>query len=85
MKKINTIIFILFTAYIAVSAQEKIKLTILHTNDTHSQVEPLEANASKNPNMGGYARRMGVIEKMLLKWKIKKGKTLLSYQIYFCR
>lgn len=64
MKKINTIIFILFTAYIAVSAQEKIKLTILHTNDTHSQVEPLEANASKNPNMGGYARRMGVIEKI---------------------
>ena len=30
-------------------------LTILHTNDTHSQVEP------KANNQGGYARRMGVI------------------------
>lgn len=30
-------------------------LTILHTNDTHSQVEP------KANNQGGYARRMGLI------------------------
>ncbi len=30
-------------------------LTILHTNDTHSQVEP------KSNNQGGYARRMGLI------------------------
>ena len=32
-------------------------LTILHTNDTHSQVEP------KENNQGGYARRMGLIAK----------------------
>ena len=31
-------------------------LTILHTNDTHSQVEP------NGKNLGGYARRMGFIE-----------------------
>lgn len=37
-------------------------LTILHTNDTHSQVEPLPETDSRNPNMAGYARRMGVIE-----------------------
>jgi 5'-nucleotidase len=30
-------------------------LTILHTNDTHSQVEP------KSNDLGGYARRMGLI------------------------
>ena len=30
-------------------------LTILHTNDTHSQIEP------KANNQGGYARRMGLI------------------------
>lgn len=30
-------------------------LTILHTNDTHSQVEP------RDNNQGGYARRMGLI------------------------
>lgn len=32
-------------------------LTILHTNDTHSQIEP------KSDNKGGYARRMGLIER----------------------
>jgi 5'-nucleotidase len=41
------------------SAQNTVKITILHTNDTHSQVEPQERN-----NMGGYARRLGVIEQI---------------------
>ena len=36
-------------------------LTILHTNDTHSQVEPSNPNAEKNADLGGYARRMGLI------------------------
>lgn len=42
--------------------QQKIKLVILHTNDTHSQVEPTESSTSKTADMGGYARRMGVID-----------------------
>jgi 5'-nucleotidase len=46
---------------INVYAQEAKHLVILHTNDTHSQVEPTDASA-KEPNMGGYARRMGVID-----------------------
>ncbi len=44
-------------------AGEKTKLVILHTNDTHSQVEPTEESA-RFPNMGGYARRMGIIDKI---------------------
>lgn len=44
-------------------AGQKVKLVILHTNDTHSQVEPSEKSSLKTANMGGYARRMGVIEK----------------------
>lgn len=35
-------------------------LTILHTNDTHSQVEPLEIG-KRDATCGGYARRMGLI------------------------
>lgn len=35
-------------------------LTILHTNDTHSQVEPLE-EGKRDADCGGYARRMGFI------------------------
>lgn len=42
-------------------AGEKVKLVILHTNDTHSQVEPTEKSSLKTSDMGGYARRMGVI------------------------
>lgn len=49
---------------LAVIAGEKVKLVILHTNDTHSQVEPTENSALKTANMGGYARRMGIIEKI---------------------
>lgn len=37
------------------------ELVILHTNDTHSQVEPTALNAKKDADMGGYARRMGLI------------------------
>lgn len=37
-------------------------LTILHTNDTHSQIEPISKYASSNANLGGYARRMGLVK-----------------------
>lgn len=37
------------------------KLIILHTNDTHSQIETTDPAASRNPDMGGYARRLGMI------------------------
>ena len=42
--------------------KQQITLTILHTNDTHSQVEPI-AQGKSNGNCGGYARRMGMIAK----------------------
>jgi 5'-nucleotidase len=42
-------------------AQATHKLVILHTNDTHSQLEPTSPTALRNPDMGGYARRLGVI------------------------
>ena len=35
-------------------------LTILHTNDTHSQIEPLE-QGKRDEYCGGYARRMGIL------------------------
>ena len=37
-------------------------ITILHTNDTHSHIEPFPANHYKNPNQGGVARRATLIE-----------------------
>ncbi len=39
-------------------------LTILHTNDVHSYIDPFPANHPKNPNMGGVARRAALIEQI---------------------
>ena len=40
------------------------KITILHTNDTHSQIEPLPATDTKFPGMGGFSRRAAMIKKI---------------------
>jgi 5'-nucleotidase len=32
-------------------------ITILHTNDVHSYIDPFPADHPRNPNMGGVARR----------------------------
>ncbi len=44
--------------------KEKPKLTILHTNDTHSNIEPFPLNHSKFPGMGGVSKRYTLIEKI---------------------
>jgi len=41
-----------------------IKITILHTNDTHSQIDPLPDTDSKFPGMGGFSRRVSMIKKI---------------------
>lgn len=44
-------------------------VVILHTNDTHSQVEPI-AEGAKNGGMGGYARRMAIVAQERAKEKM---------------
>lgn len=39
-------------------------ITILHTNDVHSHIEPFEASHSKFPNLGGVARRATLIQQI---------------------
>ena len=53
MRNIHYLLFIILC--FAACAPKADHLTILHTNDTHSQVEP------KSNGQGGYARRMGLI------------------------
>ncbi len=38
------------------------KLTILHTNDQHSRIEPFEESSAKTSNRGGFARRATLID-----------------------
>ena len=54
MKRLPSYIILGFFALLVACTPDH--LTILHTNDTHSQVEP------KSNNTGGYARRMGLIK-----------------------
>lgn len=40
------------------------KITILHTNDVHSHIDPFPVDDPKYPNMGGAARRSAVIQQI---------------------
>ncbi len=41
-----------------------LKLTILHTNDTHSRLEPFPMDGGRNQGLGGIAGRSSLIEKI---------------------
>ncbi|MDX1955926.1 MAG: metallophosphoesterase [Chitinophagaceae bacterium] len=40
------------------------KLTILHTNDTHSRIDPFPMDGSRNQGQGGVAARAALIDKL---------------------
>jgi len=44
--------------------KKTIKLTILHTNDTHSNIDPFPTNHAKFPGRGGVVWRNRIIEKI---------------------
>lgn len=46
------------------SANGRKHITILHTNDVHSHIEPFGPNDPRNPNMGGVARRATLVEQI---------------------
>jgi 5'-nucleotidase len=46
-----------------VQAGEKL-ITILHTNDTHSQIDPLPSNDRQYPDRGGVARRATLVKRV---------------------
>ena len=67
--RFRSIIILMVLSTVALPAQQKIRLVILHTNDTHSQIEPTEKSVLKTSDMGGYARRMGQISQIRSKEK----------------
>ncbi|MES2799765.1 MAG: metallophosphatase [Bacteroidota bacterium] len=46
------------------SKKKSKNITILHTNDTHSNLEPFPANHAKFPNMGGVEKRFNLVKKI---------------------
>jgi len=41
-----------------------VKITILHSNDVHSQIEPFPTNHDRFPNRGGFARRASIFNEI---------------------
>lgn len=64
MKKIN-IMIIMLVVCMAASAQKSKKITILHTNDTHSCIYPLNVNLADKmlAGRGGFLRRISMLKK----------------------
>ena len=52
-----------WTLPVSASGNE-VKLTILHTNDVHSHIDPFDDNHPKYPGMGGVAKRAAIIKKI---------------------
>jgi 5'-nucleotidase len=50
--------------YDTFAKDEIVKLTILHTNDVHSRVEPFPMDGSRNQGLAGVARRSALIKKI---------------------
>ena len=48
----------------AMAEGEVVKLTILHTNDVHSRIEPFPMDGSRNQGLGGVARRAALIKEI---------------------
>ena len=46
------------------AASKTIKLTILHTNDQHSRIDPFPSDGRKHAGMGGMARRASLVERI---------------------
>lgn len=51
-------------SFSSIIASETKKITILHTNDVHSHIDPFPADHPRNPNMGGASRRAALIERI---------------------
>ena len=64
MKRIHLIIFIALLSGLTVSAKGKKELVILHTNDTHSTILPLNPNLDDKDlaGRGGYLRRINMLK-----------------------
>ncbi len=42
-----------------------LKITILHTNDVHSQIDPFPSNHNLYPNKGGFAKRASLFKELI--------------------
>ena len=56
--------FLMAEDFSALKLASESQLTILHTNDQHSRIEPFDSSYTRNPNQGGFARRAALVQKI---------------------
>jgi 5'-nucleotidase len=44
--------------------RDAVRITVLHTNDVHSRIDPFPSNDPKYPGLGGFARRAALIRQI---------------------
>jgi len=70
MKKINWKIILglvaglLYIMQVDAQTTNKVTISVLHTNDTHSRIEQLSKSDKRYPNRAGYANRSAIIHKI---------------------
>ena len=57
---------------------ETLKLTILHTNDVHSRIDPFPMDGGRNQGLGGVASRSALIKKIRAEEYVLNQLTLIS-------
>lgn len=60
----GTISIIGLSKFPSFAKSEATKITILHTNDVHSHIDPFPDNDPKYPGLGGAARRAALVKKI---------------------
>lgn len=65
MKKLAYILVLLSTSFLSIEAGTP--LVLLHTNDTHSQLEPYKSDDKYNPDMAGIVRRAALFNQVRAK------------------
>jgi len=53
-----------YPLFASTTAPEIVQLTILHTNDVHSRIDPFPMDGSRNQGLGGAAKRATLIKKI---------------------
>ena len=48
----------------AALASDEVRLVVLHTNDTHSRIDPFPMDGGRNEGLGGAARRASLINQV---------------------
>lgn len=60
--KTKRLLFLFLFAGLSLAMGAQKKLVILHTNDTHSRIEPLPMNDAYDPGKGGVVNRLALID-----------------------